>query len=160
VRRAQVAPALVAGLVAGALDITYAIVANGLEGRVPLNAVRAVASGILGRAAFDGSAAMAALGFLLHFTIATAWAALYWWLSQRIAWLRERPLLAGPLYGVFVYLAMSYLVVPLSAAPFAIGRTPTSVAKGLAVHILLIGVPIALLVARARRRGAPGPATA
>src|SRR5262249_59086743 len=58
------------------------------------------------------------------------------------------PVLCGALYGVFVYFFMNRIVIPLSA----IGVSTFSLAvfvNCIAIHILGIGMPAALLVARA-----------
>lgn len=145
---------LLAGLVAGTFDITYAIVSNGLRGGVPLNAVRGVASGLLGAAAFDGSARTVALGLVLHFTIATTWAFVFYAASRSLRWMIERPFLSGPLFGALVYITMYFVVLPLSAISFRPSRSAASIVEGLAVHVFLIGLPIALIVRRARARDA------
>jgi hypothetical protein len=49
---------------------------------------------------------------------------------------------------VLVYAAMHGVVVPLSAAPFRLSHTPVAVLQALAVHVGLVGVPIALCVRR------------
>lgn len=135
---------LVGGAIAGVLDIVYACVANGLRGRPPLRTLQSVASGVLGRDAFEGGWAAGALGLFCHFAIAFGIAAVYWLASRRFRILRERPLLAGALYGMVVYLAMNYVVLPLSAVPFKIQHSAATFAWGFASHALLIGIPIAL----------------
>src|SRR6185503_11837029 len=80
---------VMAGLIAGALDITAAIAFFGP--RVPVRILQSVATGLLGRAAFSGGAATALLGTGLHFLIATGAAAVYYVASRRLALLRDRP---------------------------------------------------------------------
>src|SRR5690606_21249190 len=66
------------GLVAGSLDILYAMAFWWLKAGVsPLRILQSVAAGALGPASFDGGAASATLGLVLHFAIATAMAAAY-----------------------------------------------------------------------------------
>ena len=62
----------------------------------------------------------------------------------------------GPLFGVGVYMVMNYLVVPLSASPL---KPPAGdmVVKGLLVHMLVFGLPIALIVSRSMRAVSPSP---
>jgi hypothetical protein len=59
--------------------------------------------------------------------------------------LRDRPYVAGALFGVLVYLFMNF-VIPLSAIPFRITYSPLVLAKGLVSHALLVGIPIALFI--------------
>jgi hypothetical protein len=140
--------ALLGGLVAGALDITYAFVAYGLLGVTPFRILHSVASGWLGRAAYEGGAATAALGLASHLFITCAAATLYVLASRRVPALAEHPLICGGLFGVAVFGVMNYAIVPLSAA---IVGPPRGVfyPLGLLVHIFLVGVPIALFARRA-----------
>jgi uncharacterized membrane protein YagU involved in acid resistance len=137
---------LVGGAIAGVLDIVYACVANGLRGRPPLRTLQSVASGVLGRDAFEGGWTAGALGLFCHFAIALGIAAVYWLASRRFRLLRDRPVVAGALYGMLVYLAMNFVVLPLSAVPFKLQHTATTFAWGFASHALLIGIPIALAI--------------
>jgi hypothetical protein len=141
---------LMAGLIAGALDITAAIVFFGP--RVPVRILQSVATGVLGRAAFSGGATTAILGTGLHFLIATGAAAVYYLASRRLAVLRESPWLAGPLYGTLVYLFMARVVIPLSAA-----RVQPLTLLMLAIHVVCVGLPIALAVRHFGPGIAPAP---
>jgi hypothetical protein len=138
------ATAVQAGVLAGTLDIAWAIGSGIVAGRAAERTLQSVASGLLGAAAFQRGWPAAALGLALHFAIALVAAAVYRAAAGRLAPLRELPLVAGPVFGACVYLSMHLVVVPLSAAPF---RLPLGV-TGLSVHLLLVGLPIALVVRR------------
>src|SRR5262249_46762196 len=104
------------GLACGVLDITQACIAWGIQNHVPPQRIfQSVASGLLGSKAFQGGATTAALGLFLHFLIAFIWATIYYVASRQIAFLTERPVIAGLLYGEFVWVMMNCVVVPLSA---------------------------------------------
>ena len=139
---------LVAGLIAGFLDLTAACVYSWL--RAGVSAVRvfhSVASGLLGQAAFTGGAKTAALGVVLHFIIATTWAAVYYFASRKLRFLVNQPIPAGLIYGVLVYLFMNFVVLPLSA----VAKRPvpiTSRIYGCLIIMFCIGLPIALIVRR------------
>jgi hypothetical protein len=137
-----------AGLIAGILDLTAAFITGAQQGRSPVRISQSIASGLLGAEAFQGGLPIAALGVLLHFVIAFGAAAVYVMASRRLRVLLERPVLFGVLYGITVYVVMTFVVVPLSAAPFRLGQTPSGLATGLAVHIVCIGLPIALITSR------------
>lgn len=136
---------LTAGLAAGVLDIVAAFVSSAARGVGPARVLKYVASGVLGAAAFRGGAATAGLGLLLHFVIATGWAAFYWAASRRIALLRTRPVISGMAYGVVVYFLMSRVVVPLSAVP---PRPAVVSPEMIAIHMICVGLPIALVLSR------------
>ncbi len=148
------AVALWAGLIAGALDITAAIVTNTLRGSTPMRVLQSVASGLLGRRALDGGWPTALLGLLLHFAMMLVIAGIFCALASRMAWTRRLPLAAGAIYGVAVYAVMNLIVVPLSAFPVKLSYPPVTLAIGLSVHILCIGVPMALTAVKLRGRHA------
>ena len=136
------------GLLAGVGDIVFAFVVSWLRGVGPVRVLQSVASGLLGRAAAEGGLATAALGALLHFLIAFAWAAAYWLASRRLKVLARHPVVCGLLYGVVVYFFMYFVVLPLSAIYFPLTRTASSILLNAAGHMLLVGLPIALATSK------------
>lgn len=132
------------GLLAGLGDITFAFVTAGLNGVGPVRVLQSVAGGLLGAAAREGGLATAALGGVLHFLIAFAWATVYWLAGRRLGVLVRRPVVCGLLYGAFVYFFMYFVVLPLSAIYFKPSRELSSVLLNSAGHMLLVGLPIAL----------------
>jgi len=136
------------GLACGVLDITQAFVAWGLQGVKPIRILQSVASGLLGSKAYKGGLETAALGAALHFFIALVAAAIYYLASRKFAFLTERAVLCGLLYGEAVFLFMNFVVLPLSAIhrspPFSIPLLIT----GPIGHMFLVGLPIALAVRR------------
>jgi hypothetical protein len=139
-----------AGLSAGVLDITAAFLTWAPKGVTPARILQGIASGLLGAKSFQGGWETAVLGLALHFLIAYSAATVFYAASRCIAFLTERAILAGALYGVAVYVVMYWLVKPLSlvkARPFS--WTDTSVA--IATHIICVGLPIALAVRRYSR---------
>jgi uncharacterized membrane protein YagU involved in acid resistance len=142
---------LAGGLVAGALDIAYACAFWAVKAGVPPRRIfQSVAAGLLGRASFEGGAATAALGLALHFLIATSMSAAYYLVARRWPLLWRRPVPCGAAYGLILYGVMNYIVVPLSAAGPG-SKDPLWIALSIAVHVLLIGIPIALFARRAHR---------
>jgi len=138
------------GLIAGLIDITYAIGFSALRGVPPTRILQSVASGLLGTAAYDGGAGTAALGLVLHFVLMLIIAAIFYAASIRLRFLVERPVLWGAVYGFLVYWVMNLVVLPLSAFPHAVKFVPIVVATSLIVHAFGIGVPIALATRNAR----------
>jgi hypothetical protein len=133
------------GLCAGALDFIGACVSNASRGVAPLRIAQSIASGLLGRAAFEGGYKTAALGVGLHFLIALGAAAVFCLASVRLHWSVEQPWLSGALYGIAVYWFMQLIVLPLSAIPFKQNFSWPVVVTGLIVHVLCVGWPIALI---------------
>jgi hypothetical protein len=144
--KSRAVPAILwGGIWAGVLDITAAFVRWGK----PLRILQSIASGLMGPRAFQGGWGTAALGLALHFFIATSAAAVYYAASRKLVFLRRRAVAWGMLYGIAVYMFMSWVVVPLSAFPKS--KAPFS-ASGLAIslvtHMFCVGLPIALSVRR------------
>ena len=138
------------GLIVGVLDALDATIFSGLRGVSPSRVWQFVASGLLGRASFDGGMKTAALGLLIHFLIAFILAAIYYGASLYFPVLVRRAVLWGLLYGVAVYFVMNYLVLPLSAAP-PLRFSVASFLNGLIGHALLVGLPIALVARHSRK---------
>lgn len=139
------------GLAAGVLDIAAAFLQAAQRGRSPVRVLHAIASGLLGADAFQGGTPTAALGAVLHFVIAFGAAAVYVAASRKLRVLVERHVLCGLLYGIAVYWFMNLVVLPLSAIPFERQFQPAGVAIGLVIHMLCVGLPIALAARRFAR---------
>jgi hypothetical protein len=141
---------VIAGLTAGALDITYAFIIWGLRGVSPIRIGQSIASGLLGReAAVGGGTATGLFGLLLHFTVATIIAAIFYVAARNIRLLVDRAVPFGIAYGLVTYGVMNYVVMPLSAIG-AIGDGGPAYIRitGILVHMFLIGLPIALITRR------------
>jgi uncharacterized membrane protein YagU involved in acid resistance len=104
---------LYGGLVAGTLDIGAAAMIYRLN---PLIILRAIASGLLGAAAFHGGLPVSLLGLALQWTMSLLIAAIFVVAARHMAWMRLRWIAAGLAYGVLVFVTMEFVVVPLSAA--------------------------------------------
>ncbi len=150
VRRAHPWPFVVAGgLVAGTLDIVYACVFWAIKRQVPVQRIlQSVAAGLLGKASFEGGGGTAALGLTLHYFIALSMSVTYYLVARGWPLLWRRSLLCGGAYGFLLYGIMNYVVLPLSAAGPG-SKDPLWITLSIAVHVLLIGVPIALFARRA-----------
>jgi hypothetical protein len=99
---------------------------------------------LLGKASFRGGTATAPLGLVLQWGMSIVIAAIYVAVTAARPAMRRRWLASGVATGVVIFLAVNYLVVPLSAAPFR----PRFTLQGFATAP---GVPANI---RARIRGA------
>lgn len=143
---------LTGGLVVGVLDGLDAVIFFGLRGVSPSRVFQAIASGLLGRAAFAGGLPTALLGVLLHFTIATSIVAVYFAASRKITILTRQPIASGMAYGVIAYLVMNHVVIPLSAVAPGGPKPVAVVVNGLLIHMFGVGIPAALASRRADGR--------
>jgi uncharacterized membrane protein YagU involved in acid resistance len=140
---------VIGGLIGGALDLLFAVSFAGYNGAAPSRVFQAIASGLLGDAAFSGGADVQALGVACHFGISLLWAALFAVIASRLPALTRRPILAGLAFGVIVFLSMRLVVLPLSTYPRPVTFKPLATVLDLLSHMILFGTPIALVVSRA-----------
>jgi uncharacterized membrane protein YagU involved in acid resistance len=135
-----------ATILAGTLDIIFAIAVTLFYGRDPTGMLRYVASGPYPPAAEMGFAG-SALGVLVHYALMAIMAGAYAWFARSRTFLADMPVRAGIAYGVLTYLIMNLIVVPLRfGAP--VSPRPTSIATQLFAHVVLVGIPIAVIAAR------------
>jgi hypothetical protein len=142
---------LFGGIVAGALDFAFATSFWALKGVAPQRVWQSVAAGLLGKASFEGGAITALLGVALHYLIAMTMSLVYALSARRLLTLLNHPWRYGALYGLLLYAVMTYVVVPLSAAPAGGARNPLWVACSVLAHVVLVGWPCAWFARRALR---------
>jgi uncharacterized membrane protein YagU involved in acid resistance len=132
---------LIGGLAAGTIDIFSASAINHVGPGIIL---RAIASGLLGKAAFTGGSSMIVIGLALQWIMSLIIAKIYVLAGTRLPILYRRPVTMGVLYGVGVFLVMNLVVVPLSASPVKHSHpTPLLIGLNLAAMILF-GLIVAL----------------
>ena len=154
---------------AGVLDIIYAFVVYGpLSYQLsPMQVLQSVAAGWIGHdAATAGGWNTALLGLGTHFMLTTIFATVFVVAATQLPVLTRGAVLWGLLYGFGLYLVMTYIVVPLSAANHAqhfatdlddvVARLRESFSAvspsnrwqllgTIFTHTVFVGVPIALM---------------
>jgi hypothetical protein len=145
-------PILWGGLIVGILDISAAFINSALQsGRSPMWVLQSVASGLLGADSYKGGLRSAALGAVVHFTIATTVCTVYYLASRKLNFMVQHAIISGVLYGVAVYVFMYFVVLPITfrrapAYPFR------AIATALGIHMICVGLPAALVIRHFRRR--------
>ncbi|HEY4146911.1 hypothetical protein [Pinirhizobacter sp.] len=134
---------LAAGTVAAIVEIVPALPIQQSFGVTPIEVFQSIASGIEGRAAFDGGMRSAVFGMILHWVISLAFAAAWVAVVSRSATLSRHFALWGIVYGLVAYVVMNWIVLPLSAAPFGTTHVPWRMAMSISFHLFLFGLPIA-----------------
>lgn len=139
---------LAAGVVAGLLDGVAAVIQAWLvRGTDAVTVFQFIASGALGRAAFDGGLPAAMLGLLFHLCIATSWASVYALARRQWTFLRRPgvPVVVG--FGLVIWTVMNLIVLPLSRIPSrAFSASQASVAA--AILIVMVSWPIVAILHR------------
>ena len=136
-----------AGLLTAVVDGLFSsILSVAAYGSTVSRLFQGVASVLLGADAFNGGRRTALIGILMHVLVAFTWSAVYLFLVLRSAWIRR--LLASPygvlkvaaLYGPFIWMVMSLVVIPILAH-----RPPAITVRWWIQwfgHIVFVGVPI------------------
>ncbi len=137
------------GIVAGILDGISAVI---FLGKMNFAGVwKYVASGYFGKAAFSGGDEMVVYGLLFHFTIALFWAVAYYFIFTQIRFFTDYPFLGGLLYGVLIWVAMSFLVLPFTHIPERT-FTPIGMIQNLIILMLCVGLPISVITNKFGKR--------
>lgn len=141
-------------LMCGVLDIIAAALTSIHYGGSPVRMLKGIASALLGPAAQQGGAGIAALGLGMHFFVAFCATITFYALSRRSRFLTSQAIVSGLLWGAIVWFTMNLAVLPLLAEfrglylpdvkPYV--WKPTWL--GLVVHFVCVGLPISLAVRR------------
>jgi len=137
-------------LTCGVLDGLSATAVNALFGGTPIRLFQGIASGLLGRTAFEGGTGTALLGLGLHFVVALGAATTYYVASRWLPVMLDRALICGIVFGAVVHVFMTFVVIPLSAIgtrPFV----PRTFLAFLLVSMVVVGPSIALTLRRFAR---------
>jgi hypothetical protein len=138
-QRFPLIPILLGGLIAGTIDIEAASLINKVN---PALILQVIASGVLGKASFRMGSTSVIFGLGLQLAMSVLIAAIYAGAARRLPMLKRRWVGAGLASGVAIYLAMNYVVVPLSAAKMAVKFSVVGLAANL-LAMLLFGLIVA-----------------
>jgi hypothetical protein len=136
----------ITGLIVGAMDISSAFIIAVSRGSTVTRLLQFVASGVLGPAAFEGGAATAAIGLLLHFVIAFTVVEIFYVARRSLRLIRDNAAVSGVIYGVLVWAVMNLVVLPLSAARPRHSLSGDLIQIG--IHMVVIGLSTSLLLRR------------
>lgn len=136
------------GLIAGVLDLGYVVVLVLMRGGDPVRMLQGIAAALVGPAARNPHDwGYAVVGGAMHFAIAYTWAALFCVAASFRPYLIRQPGIAGPLYGVFVWLVMQLVVLPFTKSP-PVSFPPPNWEPVFLAHLLCVGLPIAVIARR------------
>ena len=134
-----------ASLIAGSLDITAACIQFYFNtGRNPLTVLLYVASGVFGKQAFDGGAAMLSAGLVFHFMIATSFSFLFFTIVS--LWPSSLKMVAS-VYGLFMWAFVRFCIIPFSAItppPLVFGK----VVIAILILMVCIVLPLSLFASK------------
>jgi hypothetical protein len=116
-------------------------------GKNPMAVYRFIASGVFGPEALSGGVGVGIMGIVFHFIIAMGWTILFFMACSKVRLLLMNWVISGIAYGLFVWLMMNLVVLPLSYVP-QLPITLNGFLVGVCVLIFCIGFPIAFLALR------------
>ena len=139
---------LLATLIAGTLDITAAVIQFSINGGQPIKIGYYIASGVFGKEVAYGSGEwMALVGLFFHYVIAFIWSVFMFLVYPWVKRFLKNKVLIGVLYGIFVWVMMNRVVVPLSNTQKFPFKLQGAIIACL-ILIFCIGIPICLIVDR------------
>jgi uncharacterized membrane protein YagU involved in acid resistance len=131
-----------AGLIAGLLDICLAFLYSYIKrGTSPETVLQYIGSVAFGKTAISNPVMLTISGLLVHFAIAMGWTILFFILYRSLRLQRINWILAGLVYGLFVWAMMSMLVLPLwNDRPYTFNAEAASI--NAFILIVAIGLPV------------------
>lgn len=145
-----------AGLLTGVTDGLFASIQSVVFYHSTLERLwQGVASTLLGKEAIGGGPRPALIGVLMHFGVAFGWSTVFLLLVMKSAWLRRvlasryGIIKVAAVYGPFIWLVMSLVVIPL-----LVHRPPNINTRWwgqLIGHFPFVGLPIVAMIGKEPR---------
>lgn len=144
---------IVAGVATAVADGLFAsVLSRFFYGSTVTRLWQNVASVLLGKSAFEGGMRTALIGLAMHVAVAFFWSAVFLLLFTYWRWIRDAGLKIAVIYGPFVWLVMSLVVIPL-----LMKRPPNITVRWwvqLIGHIFFVGLPIVASIRREKAMAA------
>ena len=136
-----------ASLLAGTLDILSALALN--YKIAPVKIFQFIASGVFGKAAFQGGIPMALWGALFHYLIASVCTVVLFLIYPKIILFAKDKIALGIAYGFIIWVIMNLMILPHTNIPGKVGHlTITTILTGTAALVVCIGIPVSLMADR------------
>ncbi|MCC9070429.1 DUF1440 domain-containing protein [Flavobacterium sp. F-65] len=145
--KSKVGTVLLSGLVAGAMDIISCIIIYVviLQKTTTTKILLSIASGIFKKDAYSGDPKMAFYGLGIHFIIATLFALFYFKIYPYIPFLKKNTLLSGFIYGIFVWIVMNLIVLPIAFPILPPKHLDFPLLLSILILMFCIGLPVAFI---------------
>jgi len=121
------------------------------SGGSPLAMLTHTASGVIGDAAWRSPLIGPLLGLLVHFVLIGVIVDLYVIAAVRLPALARHWRVGGVLFGVLAWMLLTVIASPRDWPPAFLNLTPREAAVQMLLHILLLGLPTAVLIRLANR---------
>jgi uncharacterized membrane protein YagU involved in acid resistance len=144
-KRNILATILLTGLLVGTLDALGAIIYFIISFHSnPVRIFQYIASSVFGKAAYSGEISMIIYGVIFHYFIAYAFTTFFFLIYRKINILSKNPFVTGIFYGLFIWLIMNLIVVPIAITPKPLFNVTRAVINVL-ILILAIGLPLSFV---------------
>lgn len=142
-------------LLAGTLDIIAAHVHTMIvTGKFPAKMFYHIAAGAIGlKNALGGGTPIITLGVFIHYLISFLFTLFFFLLYPIVSRVSPNKYSNGIVYGLFVWVTMNFIVLPLSALPDRPFVFDLNKAIGIGVLILVFGLPISIMTDRYYKQG-------
>ena len=137
-----------AGIITGVLDKSLAFLYSYLKSGIhPATILQYISKVAFGKATFSDPSILIITGLVVHFAIAMAWAIIFFILYRSLKLVKQNKIVTGIVYGLFVWVMMSIVVLPLwNNKPFVFN--PESSTINAVILILAIGLPLSFMAHR------------
>ena len=152
-------PIVVATLIAGTLDLVAAFVFAGRAGMSPGAVLHFVASGPFGDGALRGDLFLL-VGALVHYAIMAVMVTVFMLTAMHLALLTRQTILSGVAYGLGLWFVMYWVIRPARWENLPPPSDPGAIAGQLFCHLILVGIPVALVARHYLGRRAASAAAA
>lgn len=133
------------GLLVGTLDISAACANAYISFQIgPISVLKYVASALFGPAAITGGTDIVIYGLLMHYAIAYFFTALFFFLYPRLGGASQNNIVLGVMYGLFIWLLMNLVAVPLTKIPHRHMHVPQTIIN-IVILMVMIGVPLSII---------------
>lgn len=137
---------ILTGLVAGTLDAVAAII---WAHKIPPEVIfEYIASGVFGKAAFQGGTIMIVWGLTFHYIIAMGFTVAFYFAYPLLYKIFRNKYIIACAYGILAWFIMNIAVVPLSKIGFTPFKHVSPILIGMGILIICIGLPVALVADR------------
>lgn len=132
-------------LIAGTLDLLSAFTHIYIKtGHIANRMFHYIAGGVLGlERSMQGGVGVVLLGIFIHYLIAFLFTLFFFLIYPKVPVLRKNRYVSGIVYGLFVFVMMNYVVLPLTALPYQPPHFPDAFV-GVVMLPLIVGLPIAI----------------
>lgn len=134
-----------AGLLVGLLDISFAFLYSYIKrGAYPASVLKYITEKVFGKQAFTNTTLQNITGLLIHFAIAMCWSFLFFILYLSIKIMRRNTIITGILYGLFVWVMMNMVFLPVWNNKAYVFNAESSIINAV-ILMIAIGLPLSLI---------------